>query len=136
MKNIYALIFLIVVAGCSKEKKQEIAENLILKAMTDGQWKVTNYTKGGTNITTDFTPYKFQFKTNLTVEAINNGTVEKTGSWSADPNTQSITSNFAGVVEPLALLNGTWTITQTTWTSVKATQTVGGEVRNLQLDKL
>jgi len=136
MKNILAFVFIIVLAGCSKEKKQKIQENLILKAMTDGQWKVTSYNKGGTIITSDFSSYKFQFKTNLTVDAINGGTVEKTGNWNADPASQSITSTFVGATDPLIYLNGTWHITQTTWTSVDATQTVNGEVRTLQLDKL
>ena len=136
MKKVYALVFLIAIVGCSKEKKQQIAENLVLKAMTDGQWKVTGFVKGSSNITSSFSSYKFQFKSNLTVDAINNSVVEKTGSWNADPNAQSITSNFVNATDPLIYLNGTWHINQTTWTSVNATQTVGSEVWTLQMDKL
>ena len=136
MKNILTLTLLIALVGCSKEKKEEIQENLVIQAMTNGQWKVSSFVKGSTNVTSEFSPYKFQFKTDLTVDAINGGSVEKTGSWNADANAMTITSNFTGAVNPLVYLNGTWTITNTTWTSVNATQNVSGEVRTLRLDKL
>lgn len=134
MKKLQALLVLLLLAGCSKQiQKQE--ENLVVQAMTNGQWTVTSFIRGGTDVTADFTSYKFQFKTNFTVDAINNGSLEKTGTWSADANAQTITSAFANATNPLALLNGTWNITNTTWTSVQANQTVGGELRTLRLDK-
>ena len=136
MKNIFKLTLLLFLAGCSKEKKQEIQTNLVIQAMTNGQWKVSSYIKGGSDITSEFTPYKFQFYSNLTVDAIKSGAVEKAGTCNADANAMTITSNFAGALDPIAHLNGTWTITSTTWTSVNATQNVSGETRNLRLDKL
>ena len=136
MKNIFKLTLLLFLASCSKEKKQEIQTNLVIEAMTNGQWKVSNYNKGGTDITSEFTNYKFQFYKNLTVDAIKSGSVEKSGTWNADANSQTITSTFTGATDPLVHLNGTWTITSTTWTSVNATQNVSGEIRNLRLDKL
>jgi hypothetical protein len=132
MKILYLLFFLIILAGCKKEKK---AENLVIQAMVNGQWKVTNFNKGGTDVTNSFAPYKFQFKTNFTVDAINNGIVEKTGSWNADANTQTITSNFSNAISPLVLLNGTWKIANNSWTWVEANQTLNGESMSLRLDK-
>lgn len=131
MKNIYPVIFLFALMGCIKKKQ----ENAVINAMTSGQWVVSNFQKGGTDMTTSFSPYKFQFKTNLTVDAINNGTVEKTGNWNADANAQTITSNFTNVSDPLLLLNGTWKITNNSWTWVEASQTVNGELQVLRLDK-
>src|SRR4051812_11659002 len=125
MKKLHALFFLILLVGCKKEKK---AENLVVQAMVNGEWKVTNFNKGGTNVTVGFSPYKFQFKTNFTVDAINNGNVEKTGSWDADAYAQTITSNFTNAVNPLILLNGAWKITNNSWTWVEANQTVNGEL--------
>jgi hypothetical protein len=137
MKKLYSIVLLLLFIGCSPEKiKEEQQQNLVIQAMTNGQWKVSGFVKGGSDVTADFNPYKFQFKTNLTVDAINNGAVEKTGSWNADADAQTITSNFTNASSPLMLLNGTWNITSTTWTSVNATQTVGTEVRTLRLDKL
>ena len=132
MKILYLLIFSIISFGCVKKK----AENLVVQAMVNGQWKVTNFNKGGTDMTSDFAPYQFQFKTNFTVDAINNGGIEKTGSWNADATSQSITSNFQNAVNPVALLNGTWIITNNSWTWVEAKQTLNGELMSLRLDKL
>lgn len=132
MKKLYLLFLLIILAACKKEKK---VENLVLQAMVNGQWKVTSFNKGGTNKTADFTPYMFQFKSNFTVDAINNGNVEKTGSWNADASAQTITSNFTNALSPLVLLNGTWKITNNSWTWVEANQTLNGELMSLRLDK-
>jgi hypothetical protein len=135
MKKILLIACLAAALGCSKEKKQQHEENLLVQAMVNGQWKVTGFNKGGTDITGDFAVYKFQFKSDLTVDAINNGSVEKTGTWNGDVAAQTITSNFTNASPALTLLNGTWTISNTTLTSVQANQTVSGELRTLRLDK-
>ena len=125
----------LLLSGCKKtiEKK---AENAIVKAMTDGQWVITNFTTNGTDITTDFTGYKFQYFSDNTVNAIRNGIVDKTGSWQGDVSAMNISANFANAMNPLLLLNGTWHVTDNSWTYVKATMTVGSEVRTLRLDKI
>ena len=131
-----ALIILgtVILTGCKKLVEQK-AQDAILKAMTDGQWVITNFTSNGTDLTSDFSAYKFQYFDNYTVNAIKNGTVDKTGTWQGDVNTMSISANFANAVDPLLLLNGTWHITDNGWTFVDATMTVGTEVRTLKLDK-
>jgi hypothetical protein len=128
------LIFITLLLGCQKTKER-IQENMVIKAMTEGQWRITKFTKAGSELTTDFAPYLFQFRSNNTVEALNNGTLEKTGNWSADPNARTITSSFANAATTLMLLNGTWQVTKNSWTFVEASQTVNGEARTLRLDK-
>ena len=118
-----------------KKAIQAREENAIMKAMTDGQWAITSFTSNGTDITSDFTAYKFQYFTNYTVDAIKNGIVDQTGTWAGDVNTMSITANFSNAVDPILLLNGTWLVTNNSWTFVEATMTVGTEVRTLRLDK-
>jgi len=139
MKNALLAFLLYGAFGCSIKDKivEKQAQSLIIAAMTSGQWKVTNYDKGGTNVTADFTNYTFQFKTNYTVDALNSGSLQQSGNWSAvgDAQAQSITANFTNAPNPVQLLNGTWNISSTTWTSVDATQTVNGELRKLRLDK-
>lgn len=134
IKLLVALVGLVVLAGC-KKIKENIQEDLVIKAMTDGQWRVSSFTRGSENKTADFSPYRFQFRSNKTVEAINNGTTEKTGTWEADPNTRTITSNFFNATATVMLLNGTWLITNNSWDFVEATQTVNNEVLKLRLDK-
>src|SRR5258706_14372132 len=129
---IFIAVSLILLTGCKKaiEKK---AEDAILKAMTDGQWAVTSFTTNGTDITSDFSAYKFQYFDNYTVNAIKTGVVEKTGTWQGDVNTMSISADFPNALNPLLLLNGTWHITDNSWTYVRATMSVGSEVRTLRL---
>jgi len=134
MKQLLIIISLACLTGCKKviEKK---AETAIMNAMTDGQWVITTFISNGTNITTDFSAYRFQYFTNYTVNAIKSGTVENTGNWEGDVNTMSIFANFPNATNPLLLLNGTWHVTDNSWTYVKATMTVGSETRTLRLDK-
>ena len=140
MKILYMIMILTAFTGCSVKDKviEQQQINLIMQAMTTGQWKVSNFMKGSVDQTADFNIYKFQFKDNYTVDAINNGTVERTGNWSAagDINSQTITASFGTTSNPLELINGTWNIVTTTWTSVHATQTVNGEPRVLKMEKL
>ena len=136
MKKIYLILLLLPFFCCVKEVKEQIVEDLVVSAVTNGQWKVTNFTKGGTDITADFANYKFQFYKDNKVDAINNGSTEKTGSWSADANAQIITTNFVNSVYPLQLFNGTWHILNTTWILVNADMTVNGELKTLRLEKL
>ena len=134
MKPLLIILSLICLAGCKKtiEKK---AENAIMKAMTDGQWVIASFISDGSNITTDFSTYRFQYFSNYTVNAIKSGTVEATGNWDGDASAMNIIANFPNVTDPLLLLNGTWHITDNSWTYVEATMTVGNTIRSLRLDK-
>jgi len=134
MKPLLIILSLICLTGCKKtiEKKAEIA---IMKAMTDGQWVITSFISDGSNITDDFSTYRFQYFSNYTVNAINNGTVENTGNWDGDYSTMSIIASFPNATNPLLLLNGTWHVTDNSWTYVEATMTVGNTIRSLRLDK-
>lgn len=135
MKKVVLIILgVALITGCKKliEKK---AEDAILNAMTSGDWIVKSFTSNGTDMTADFSPYQFRYFTNYTVDAINNGSVEKTGTWQGDANAMTISANFTNATNPLLLLNGTWQITDNSWTYVVATMTVGTEVRTLRLEK-
>jgi hypothetical protein len=130
---ITSLLFML--TGC-KKLVEEIQQDLVIKAMTDGQWKITSFTQNGNDITTDFSTYKFQYYSNKTVDAINNGSVEKTGTWDGNASTMTTSANFTGAVSPLSLINGSWKITNNSWTFVEANQTVGAETKTMRLDKL
>ncbi|MFN8290343.1 MAG: hypothetical protein U0U70_08805 [Chitinophagaceae bacterium] len=125
---------LVVLSSC-KKAVQNIQEDLVIKAMTDGQWGVTSFTLNGNNITADFAPYKFKYYSNKTVDAINNGTVEKTGNWDGDASTMTTWANFNNPAYPLSLINGSWTITRNSWTYVEARQTSGSDTKTMRLDK-
>lgn len=135
MKALYLSLLVAILFSC-KKTTEEVQQNIIVQAMVSGQWKISSYIKGSTNITSDFTNYKFQFKENQTVDAIYNGIVEETGTWNGDVATKTISSNFSNASYPLDMLNGTWLLTDYSYTSEIAKQTVNGETRTLRLDKL
>jgi hypothetical protein len=129
------LISLLVATSCNKAV-EKAKENALMDLITDGQWKVTRYTKGTSNVTSNFIDYKFQFHSNGTVDAIKNGSFEKSGTWIGDINTRTIDSYFSNANETLTLLNGTWQVKKTSSTYVESSQEVDGETRMLRLDKL
>jgi hypothetical protein len=130
----FIMLAVIVLGSCHKiiEKKEQDA---IMKVMTDGQWVVTNFTSNGTDITTDFSGYSFQFFNDYTVKAMKNGTLNNSGTFYGDVSTLTISANFPNAVNPLLLLNGTWHITNTSDTYVIANMTIGTDVRTIRLDK-
>lgn len=135
MKKILAFVFLVFLFSSCKKTIQNIQEDLVIKAMTDGQWAITGFSLNGTDITSDFSVYTFKYYKNKTVDAINSGTVERTGNWDGNAANKTTWANFSGAPNPIALINGTWNIVRNSWTYVEATQTVGSDTKTMRLDK-
>jgi len=136
MKQISFLLFSLLLLSSCKKTVEKIQEDLVIKAMTDGEWKITNFKENSTDLTAAFATYKFKYYSNKTVDAINNGTVEKKGTWNGDASTLTIMANFTAASYPLTLINGSWHIIDNGWTFVIATQTVGSVTYSLRLDKV
>jgi len=130
-----ALLLLVMFSGC-KKAIENIQQDLVIKAMTDGQWAVTIFTENGTTITSSFSGYKFQYYDDKTVDAIKDNVFEKKGTWDGNASTMTTSANFTNVVNPLALINGNWHIDRNSWTFVEATQTANGTTKTMRLDKL
>lgn len=126
--------FLLLLSGCKRDP-EDVPEDLIVLAMTNGQWVITQFVHNSTNKTSDFSPYKFQFYANRTVEAIKNGSVETTGTWEGNTSNQTITATFTSATDPVGLLTGVWTVTDNGWTFVEANNNAGGQTKTLRLDK-
>ena len=135
MKRLIPLFLIMILLGSCDKAVEKIGEDLVIKAMTDGQWKITKFTQNSTDITSSFSSYKFQYYSNKTVDAILNGTTERSGVWDGNASTMTTSANFAGAPNPISLINGTWNITDSGWTYVEAKQTNGTEVKTLRLDK-
>jgi len=135
MKRLITLFVIAFAFSNCKKAVEQIGEDLVIKAMTDGQWKITKFTQNGTDITSSFSTYKFQYYSNKTVDAINNGVTERTGNWDGNASAMTTSANFPGASNPIALINGIWNITRNSWTYVEATQTNGSETKTLRLDK-
>ena len=135
MKRIFSIIvLLILVSGCKKAIENKL-QDAVIQAMTNGQWVVTSFTQNGNDITSSFTGYKFQYYSNKTVDAIKNGTVEKTGNWDGSATNMTTWANFTNATSPLSLINGTWLINNNSWTFIAVTQNNGSEVKTMRLDK-
>lgn len=135
MNRFLKILSVFLLLSCTKTQQQQVETNILIDLITSGQWKVTNYDRGSTDLTTNFSSYSFQFKKDNTVDAINNGTVAQTGSWNGDIATRSVTASFRNTDSTLSLLNGTWLISHSTTTYVIASQSDNGETRQLRLDK-
>ncbi|MBL7739606.1 MAG: hypothetical protein JNK14_10325 [Chitinophagaceae bacterium] len=136
MKKLIPLICLLFLFSGCKKAIEKMQEDAVIKAMTDGQWVITSFVQNGTDITTSFSAYKFQYYSNKTVDAIKNGTVEKTGTWDGNAANMTTSASFSGAIAPLSLINGNWQINNSSWTYVVATQTITGETKTMRLDKL
>ncbi len=119
-----------------KKAIEKIQENRIIDIMVDGQWVVTQFVEDGISRQSEFTPYRFQYHRNMTVDAIQNGVVQFTGDWDGDVGNKTTWADFGAVAEPISLLNGTWQITNNTLTYVLLTQQTGGTQKSMRLDKL
>lgn len=135
MKKFISIILItLALSGC-KKTIEKIQEDLVIQAMTDGQWAVSRFIKDGSNITSDFSSYKFKYYSNKTVDALKNGTTEITGTWDGNASAMTTYANFNSPPYPLNLINGTWLITKNSWTYVEATQSSGGVTKTMRLDK-
>jgi hypothetical protein len=140
MKQILLIAFTaIMLTGCKKIIKQtqeQIAESLILKAMTDGTWTVAVYNDGITEYKGEFDVYEFKFYKNKNVDAIRNSATEITGTWQEDVTNLTISSQYGPSANPTLLrLNGVWKMKDSNWTWVKATQIINGNLTTLELRK-
>lgn len=140
MKRIlFIAVAALLLTGCKKIIKQtqeQIAESLILKAMTDGTWMVSVYNDGTTEYKPEFDTYEFRFYKNYNVDAIKNSATEITGTWREDVTNLTITSQYGVNANPtVQRLNGVWKMKDSNWTWVKATQTINGNLTTLELRK-
>ncbi|MGC4037231.1 MAG: hypothetical protein QM764_14830 [Chitinophagaceae bacterium] len=120
--------------ACKKSVENQL-DNIIISSMSEGQWVITSFKNNDTDITADFSGYKFQYHKDMTVDAIKNGIIEITGDWNGDALDKTTWANFPGNSLPITLLNGTWKISNNTWTYVVASQTSGGNTKSFRLEK-
>ena len=140
MKQLLIIFFAcFLLLGCKKAIKrtqEQIAETLIVKAITDGRWTVSVYKDDVTDYKAEFDGYEFQFKTDRTVDAIKNSATEASGTWNEDKVTIAIIADYPTTAAlTLQRLDGTWKLKDSNWTWVKAQQTINGKLVTLELTK-
>lgn len=108
--RIFLLSFTLFLFGACKKAVEDQKRDLLVQAMTDGQWRVETFQEGSVSVTDEFTGYVFQFRANGTITGSKNDLPQEDGTWISDIQNLSITSNFPSASEPLKKLNGTWRI--------------------------
>jgi hypothetical protein len=120
--------------SCKKaiENKQR---EILIDAITNGDWQVHQFIEGPVDITSQFSGYSFKFEEQGAVHAKYIGSVFASGTWVGDVNNYTINSNFPSATDPLNKLNGTWKLTDTYWDYVEAEMTTGTGKNILHLIK-
>jgi hypothetical protein len=122
MKNFLRLSFLlfsISFFSCKKaiENKQR---DMLIDAITNGEWQVHQYVEGPVDITYQFYGYSFKFEEQGAVHAKFVGSPYADGTWAGDINNFTITSQFPAATDPVNKLNGVWKLTDSYWDYVEA----------------
>ncbi|MFI5154336.1 MAG: hypothetical protein ACHQET_13440 [Chitinophagales bacterium] len=123
-----------VLSNSCKKYVQQQEQNALVNLITNGTWIVTRYLENGTDITSSFSGYVFQFQGNGIVFGTKGGTNSQ-GTWSGDVNTRTITSDFPSSGDPLDKLNAIWKITDSYTDSVAANTTIDSNMNILNLHK-
>jgi hypothetical protein len=126
-------ISILLMVSCKKIVKQQ-EQNAILNIMTHGVWAVTNYSQVGVDITSSFSGYTFQFHADGSVAGLWSDS-SRTGTWVANVNAHSITSNFPNSGDPLDKLNAVWIVTDSYIDSVSAYASLDSGKNYLSLKK-
>lgn len=134
MKKLALISMAVCLLMACKKAIDEKKEEVILNAVTNGQWYIYSFKEGDVDLSNSFSPYTFQFYRDGKLSGFTTDTEEK-GTWVGDVNTLSITTNFPAAGEPIARLNAVWKITNNTWDYVKAETTVQGTKNLLHLKK-
>jgi hypothetical protein len=128
-------MFFFILGGLSCKKfVQQQEQNVLVSMITNGVWYVQKYVQDTTDISSSFSGYTFQFRSDGTVTGMN-GAISITGTWSGDITTETITSKFPASSGVLNDLDGSWKITDSSPTYVVANDTANSVKNNLRLQK-
>lgn len=134
MKKLLIITAALIGLTSCKKAVEKAQENIILDVMTDGQWLISRYLEGTTDLTNDFAAYSFQFYRDGRVSGFS-GQPEEKGTWVAHIDSRSIETAFPNADITLRKLNGNWKITDSDWDEVKAETTTDNILKTLWLRK-
>jgi hypothetical protein len=130
----FTILIVLMTSVACKKAVQNKEEQLLMAAITDGQWYVQQYVEGATDVSAQFSGYTFQFyNTGKVIGFISSDTTS--GTWSGDVNNSSITSQFPTAGDPNKTLNGTWILSTTFTNYVEGYMTTASGKNTLHLAK-
>ncbi|MDO6435095.1 hypothetical protein Q4E93_31055 [Flavitalea sp. BT771] len=120
--SLSALVLFVLFSISCKKFIQQQEQKAVMAIITNGYWHVEQYLQNDSNITATFSGYLFKFDADGKVTGTKDN-VSQTGSWSANVDARTITSNFPSATPPVSLLNGIWKIKDSGSDFVLATYT-------------
>jgi len=127
-------VFALFISMSCKKAVEKKAQDMIMDAITNGEWIVEQYFEGGNNISNQFLDYSFRFYSDGTVTGTKNSTATN-GTWVTNATEYTIYSNFPEATDPLKKLNGLWKIKDSYWDFVKAEMATSNGTNVLMLRK-
>ena len=131
----------LILAGCltltsmsCKKAIEKKVEDMVMDAITHGEWIVEQYFEGSSNLSNLFSAYSFKFNEDGTLISTANS-VSTNGTWAPNVSDYTIDSEFPTAVDPLKKLNGVWKIKDSDWDYVKAEMTTADGTKLLILRK-
>jgi hypothetical protein len=131
----YVAVLMLSFIFSSCEKAEQFLQKAVLtQIITNDRWVVETFTVSGTDVTTEYAPYEFEFNKNGTVTAYKS-TETTQGDWKEDLNAMSIHTHFANSTETLQRFNTVWYIGKSAATFVEARAVTANGVFTLKLIK-
>lgn len=131
----------LILAGClalgsmsCKKAIEKKAQDMVMDAITHGEWIVEQYLEGSNNLSSQFLAYRFKFNEDGTLISTADS-VSTNGTWMPNVSDYTIASDFPTAVDPLKKLNGVWKIKDSDWDYVKAEMTTTDGTKLLILRK-
>ena len=105
--NLFVLLFgAFALLGCSKYS----SPNKVKRIITEGTWKVAYLYINGSDLTSDYNPYAFNFQEDNNIIVVGDPTID--GTWTTDVNKNPTTLELQLTpFVPFNRLNADWTIT-------------------------
>ncbi|SEN75716.1 hypothetical protein [Niastella yeongjuensis] len=119
--------------SCKKAIEKKV-QDLVMDAITHGEWIVEQYFEGTNNLSSQFLDYRFKFNEDGTLTGTANSS-STDGTWKPNVTDYTITADFPTAVDPLKKLNGLWKIKDSDWDYVKAEMQTTDGTRLLILRK-
>jgi hypothetical protein len=129
-----AVVMLSFIFSSCEKAEQFIQKAVLTEIITNDRWLVEAFAVSGTDVTTEYAPYQFEFNTNGTLTAIK-ATETIVGEWKEDLNALSIHTNFKNPTPTLERFNNVWYINKTSATYVEAKAITATGVFTLKLVK-
>jgi len=119
--------------SCKKVIEKKV-QDLVMDAITNGEWIVEQYFEGSNNFSSQFLDYRFKFNEDGTLIGKTSSTSTE-GTWNPNVSDYTITAEFPTAADPLKKLNGLWKIKDSDWDYVKAEMPTTDGIKLLILRK-